>query len=314
MTLDPDCARVHELYKMARRPPLEQQTPEQARDGMARSRPILQPDPRPVGSIEEAAADGPAGKIPLRIYRPSTQPKGAVLPAFIYFHGGGWVIGDLDSHDALCRELCEQSGVAVASVHYRLAPEHRFPAAVDDAIAATRWIAANAASLNFDADRLAVGGDSAGGNLAAVVCLMARDAGGPQLRFQLLIYPAVDGTLAHDSYRTRGDVLPLTNAAITWFRDHYLGADKSASTDWRLSPLLAKRHDGLPPAFVLTAGYDVLCDEGLAYAQKLATAGVPVRTSHMPGMIHGFITMGRIVKAANRAVEDCAAELRRAVG
>ena len=315
MTLDADCLKVHALYALAKRPPLEEQTPQEAREGMVRGRPYLQPDAPEMGELRDLTAPGPHGPIALRLYRPQSVSADAVLPALVYYHGGGWVIGDLDSHDVLCRQLCNASGAAVVSVDYRLAPEHRFPAAVDDAYAAFCWVAANAASMKVDATRLAVGGDSAGGNLAAVVALMARDQGGPKISLQLLIYPATDFAFAGGSYLSEAEVLPLTDKAMAWFQAHYLGTtDPAPRTDWRLSPLRAASHQGLPPAFVLVAEHDVLRDEGLAYAAKLEAAGVAVERVQFPGMIHGFITMGRMVRAADRAVEACAGAMRHAFG
>ena len=249
--------------------------------------------------------------IPLRGYFPGKAEAG---PVIVYMHGGGWVIGDLETHDRLCRQLCNESGVAIVAVDYRLAPEHVFPACVEDAFAATQWIAANAAELRIDPKRLAVGGDSAGGNLSAVVSLMARDAEGPALRLQLLIYPAVDFRMNSPSFASRGDVLPLTKQAVQWFGDHYLGKNPGDRVDdWRASPIRAASLAGLPPAHVITGGYDVLCDEGQAYADALEKAGVPVERAHFPGMIHGFITMGRFVQAANTAIAGCAAALKRAL-
>ncbi len=312
MALDPDCVKIHELYRLANRPPLEQQTPEEARQAMHRGRPILQPDAPEMSVVRDLSAVGPAGAIPVRLYRPKGAAAEARLPALVYYHGGGWVIGDLDSHDVLCRQLCNASGAAVVAVDYRLAPEHRFPAAVDDAYAALTWVAANAASLGIDATRLAVGGDSAGGNLAAVAALQAREEGGPALRLQLLIYPAVDFAMSGGSYVSEADVLPLTDKAMFWFHDHYLaGAKQSAARDWRASPICAASHAGLPAAFVLIAEHDVLRDEGDAYAAKLESAGVTVNRVNCPGMIHGFITMGRIIGAANAAVDACAAALKK---
>ena len=314
--IDPDCVKVHQLYALAKRPPLEQQTPAEARDGMARSRAILTPDPPDMAEVRNLSASGPTGSIALRLYRPRGAAPSAILPALIYYHGGGWVIGDLDSHDVLCRELANGSGASVISVDYRLAPEHRYPAAVDDAYAAYIWISAHAKDLQIDVTRLAVGGDSAGGNLAAVVALMARDTKGPALRLQLLIYPATDFAMQTVSYSTRGDVLPLTRAAMIWFRDHYFEAaasDAKVTADWRAAPAHAASHRNLPAAFVLTAGYDVLCDDGRAYAATLEAAGVPVQRAHYPGMIHGFITMGKIVRVANEAVAACAEAVRRAL-
>jgi acetyl esterase len=313
MPLHPDSLKVHALYAAAKRPPLEQQTPAEAREGMHRGRPFTQPDAPDVGGIETLSAPGLAGSIPLRLYRPQTPAHAGTLGALVYFHGGGWVIGDLDSHDVLCRELANHSGHVVIAVDYRLAPEHRFPSAVDDAIAATRYIAENAGALKVDPTRIAVGGDSAGGNLAAVVALELRGKLAHPLRLQVLIYPAVDAAFRSDSVARHGDVLPLTKPAMLWFWDHYSGG-KDLSRDWRAGPIIAADHKGLPPAFVATAEYDVLVDEGYAYAHKLADAGVKVEHKNYPGMIHGFITMGRLVADANTATRDCAAAVKAALG
>ena len=316
MSLDPDCQKVLDLFKLAGRPPLEQQTPADARVAMIASRAILQPDPPEMAEVRDLVAPGLAGSIPLRLYRPMGVSADVVLPALVYYHGGGWVIGDLNTHDTFCRQLSNGSGACVISVDYRLAPEHRFPAAVDDSFAALVWIAANAAGLKIDPARLGVGGDSAGGNLAAVVALMARDKGRPALRFQLLIYPVVDFSMSAESYVTRADVLPLTATAMVWFRDHYFGAgarDAKVTADWRASPLHAANLAKLPPAYVVTGGYDVLCDEGCAYADKLAAASVAVERAHYPGLFHGFMGMGRIVQAANGAVIGCALAVKKAL-
>ncbi|MDW8470228.1 MAG: alpha/beta hydrolase [Burkholderiales bacterium] len=256
-------------------------------------------------------ADGPGGPIPVRAYRPQGADDGARLPALVYFHGGGWVIGDLDTHDVVCRTLANGARCAVFSVEYRKAPEAPFPAAVEDAIAATAWVAANAAALGADAARLAVGGDSAGGNLAAVTALAARDAGAPNLVLQLLIYPATDQRMGHASIERNGEGYLLTKAAMRYFRGHYLPRE-SDWLDWRASPLLAPRLAGVAPAFVLTAGYDPLLDEGRAYAERLRGEGVAVEYRCYEGMVHGFITMGRVLEAAHAALADCAAALARA--
>jgi acetyl esterase len=233
------------------------------------------------------------------------------LAALVYFHGGGWVIGDLDTHDVLCRELANGSGCAVVSVHYRLAPEHRFPAAVDDALAATRWVRANAASLAIDATRLAVGGDSAGGNLAAVVAIAERDAGA-KLAFQLLIYPATDQRAGHPSHSANAQGYLLTSDSIRYYHDHYLG-DRGHDTDWRASPLLARDLSGLPPALVITAGFDPLRDEAMDYAVRLTAAGSRCAYVCYERQIHGFVTMGRLLDEARSAVALAGAELTRAL-
>jgi acetyl esterase len=272
---------------------------------------VLQPEPEPVAEVAALAAAGPAGPIALRLYRGQGCAEGRPQPALVYLHGGGWVIGDLESHDQVCRALANAASCIVLAVDYRLAPEHKFPAAAEDTIAALQWIAANAARLGIDASRLAVGGDSAGGNLAAVAAIDARDRGGPPLRLQFLVYPAADMSLDWPSAERHAQQLPLTRAAMDWFIAHYLRspADKA---DWRASPLRAANLNGLPPAFIVTAGFDPLCDEGQAYAQALQGAGVPVVHEPFPGQIHGFLSMGRIVADSRRLIDTAAARLKRA--
>ena len=294
-------------------PPTHTLTPAQAREYYLVRRAVTQPPPPDVAEVRALQADGPAGPIPLRLYRPAGSSAAQVLPVLVYFHGGGWVIGDLDTHDTLCRELANGSGCAVVAVDYRMGPEHRFPAAVDDVLAATRWVHGNAAALGIDPARLAVGGDSAGGNLAAVVALAARDLGRLPIAFQLLIYPATDQR--HDVYPSRaanGRGYLLEKATMDWFHDHYI-ADPAQDQDWRASPMLHADHRNLPPAFVLTAGYDPLRDEGLAYAQKLSASGNRADLVSFERQIHGFITMGKVIDEANTAVQMCAAALRRAL-
>jgi acetyl esterase len=244
----------------------------------------------------------------VRAYRPVLDE---VLPALVFFHGGGWTIGDLDTHDVVCRQLALGARCAVFSVDYRLAPEHPFPAAVEDCFFAARHIRENARALGVDANRIAVGGDSAGGNLAAVVALMARDQGGPPLACQLLIYPATDQRCQLPSHERNGQGYLLTRDGIRFFREAYL-PDEKDRTDWRASPLLAASHAGLPPAFVLTAGYDPLVDEGRAYAERLAKAGVEVGYREYSDMVHGFLLFGGVVDTANAAVEECCRQLRAA--
>jgi acetyl esterase len=246
------------------------------------------------------------GGVLIRAYRPASVAQTEVLPALVYFHGGGWTIGDLETHDVLCRELATGARCAVFSVEYRLAPESPFPAAVDDCIAATEFVAKTS-----NTDRIAVGGDSAGGNLAAVVALHARDAGGPRLCFQLLIYPATDQNLKTESLARNGQDYLLTRPLMERFRANYLPRPADY-TDWRASPALAKSHAGLPPAFVLTAGFDPLLDEGRQYAALLARAGVEVAYRDYADMIHGFILMGGVLDTANAAVADCCAQLSKA--
>ena len=297
-------------------PPIHTVTPPQAREAYVMRRSLTQPKPPEVALVRELQADGPNGPVPLRLYRPIGSEAAALLPVLVYFHGGGWVIGDLDSHDTVCRELANGSGCAVVAVDYRMAPEHRFPAAVDDSIAAACWIARNAASLALDATRLAVGGDSAGGNLAAVVALAARDdvagAGDLKIAFQLLVYPATDQRRGTQSHITNGEGYLLTRDTIAYFHDLYL-VDGSHDTDWRCSPLLHESLANLPPALVLTAGYDPLRDEGLAYAQRLTEEGNRATHICFERQIHGFFLMGGVIDESNTAVAICAAELKRAL-
>ena len=310
--LDPDCQRVLDLIREAGRPPYETLTPTEARELYRAGRRALQPEPPAVAEARNLKAPSPQGDIPLRLYRGLGTQPGAALPALVYFHGGGWVIGDLDTHDGVCRLIANASGCAVISVDYRLAPEHKFPTGVDDAVAATEWIAAHAATLGIDADRLAVGGDSAGGNLAAVVALIARDRGGPRLRFQLLLYPATDFVTSDDPQRERFEGFPLNVVTMNWFRDHYLRGVADYG-DWRASPLRAKDLRGLPPAYVLTVGFDPLHVEGEGYATRLREAGVPVQHRHIAEQMHGFFTMGKIIRAAKPATEEAARAVKAAL-
>ena len=240
------------------------------------------------------------GGVPIRAYRPAGVAKTEVLQALVFFHGGGWTIGDLDTHDALCRSLSNGARCEVFSVEYRLAPEAPFPGAVEDCVAATEFVAEQSSVV-------AVGGDSAGGNLAAVVALTL----GQRIAFQLLIYPATDQSMASESLKRNGEGYLLTRATMERFRANYL-PQPADWLDWRASPALAKSHAGLAPAFVLTAGFDPLCDEGRQYAELLARAGVEVEYRNYPDMIHGFILMGGVLDTANAAVEECCAALRRA--
>ena len=298
-------------------PPTHTLSPAEARAFYRERRSVTQPLPPEVALVRELQADGPRGAIPLRLYRPLGASDAAALPVLVYFHGGGWVIGDLDTHDTLCRELANGAGCAVVAVDYRMGPEHRFPAAVDDCIAATRWVHAQAGALQLDATRLAVGGDSAGGNLAAVVAIAARDGGidaaAPlPISWQLLIYPATDQHRSAPSHATNGQGYLLTSDTMDYFTGHYI-ADPAQYRDWRASPLLHPDLSRLPPALVLTAGYDPLRDEGAAYAERLTDAGNRASYVCFERQIHGFITMGKVLDEANAAVALCAAELKRAL-
>lgn len=310
--LHPDARAFIDLLIARKVPPTHTLTPADARKLYRERRAVAQPEPGEVAEVRELSAPGPHGAIPLRYYRPLGSASDAVLPVLVYYHGGGWTIGDLDTHDTLCRELCNLSGCALAAVDYRMGPEHRFPAAVDDALAATRWVHDQASALGVDASRLAIGGDSAGGNLAAVVAIAARDAGDLPIAFQLLIYPATDMRCVHASHTTNGQGYVLTSDSIRYFHDHYI-ADPEHDLDWRASPLLHPDLSRLPPALVLTAGYDPLRDEGLDYARALTAAGNRAAYVCFERQIHGFITMGRLIDEANAAVSMCASELRRAL-
>ena len=308
MALDPQVQAVLDLVIKSGRPAYHTLSPKDARQLFRETRPASTPTPPEIGAVENRIADS----IPIRTYRPRGAAAGAPLPTLVYFHGGGWVIGDLDTHDVLCRQLTAEAGVMVISVDYRLAPEHKFPAAADDAWAATRWVVANAAQLGVDPGRVAVGGDSAGGNLAAVVSLMARDAGAPAIAYQVLLYPVTDIGTQTGSYRQFVDGYLLTRDGMLWFFDHYL-ASKDQAADWRASPLRASSFAGLPPALVVTAGFDPLRDEGEAYARALRDAGVSVDYICYGGMIHGFTPMGRLIDTGNRCVTNIAASLREAL-
>ena len=277
------------------------------------TRGALTPDPPAVESVQLLLVPGPGGPVPVRAYRPKGVGKDEVLPALVYFHGGGWVIGDLDTHDVVCRTLANGARCAVFSVEYRKAPEAPFPAAVEDCFAVSKYVFENGKALKINANQIAVGGDSAGGNLAAVIALMARDAGGPALSFQLLIYPGTDQQMGHPSIDINGDGYLLTKKSMIYFRGHYLPR-QADWLDWRASPLLAKSLAKLPPAFLMTAGFDPLRDEGKAYADRLAKEGVKTEYKNHADMVHGFVTMGRVLDTANTALADCARALRGAWG
>jgi acetyl esterase len=312
MALDPQAQAVIEMVARSGRPAYHTLSPKDARQLFLETRPAATPTPPQIGSVRNLVAETAAGTIPLRLYRPAGVSDATPLPAYLYFHGGGWVIGDLETHDVLCRQLTAASGASVISVDYRLAPEHKFPAAADDAWAATRWVVAHGGELGLDAGRLAVGGDSAGGNLAAVVALMARDAGGPAIRQQVLIYPVTDVMRETRSYADFAEGYMLTRDSMRWFIAHYLRS-KDDARDWRVSPLRAPSLAGLPPALIVTAGFDPLRDEGEMYAGRLRDAGVMVDYVCYGGMVHGFAGMGKLIDTAQRAVSLIGDALRQAL-
>jgi len=307
MALDPQARAVLDQMAALGGPPISELSPSEAR-AQAINMAAMQGVPEPVAKTEDRRLPGPAGAIPVRLYIPAGKGP---LPIFVYFHGGGWVIGNLEDSDVLCRTLCNAARGIVMSVDYRLAPEHPFPAAVEDSYCAVLWASANAASFGGDASRIAIGGDSAGGNLTAVVAQIARDRGQPALKYQLLIYPVTDAACDTPSYNQNSDGYFLTKEAMRWFWDHYAGSDVDRSNPL-VSPLRAHSFEGLPPALVITAEFDPLRDEGEAYAERLRNAGIPVQLTRYNGMIHGFFTMSAVIDQGRRAIEQAAAALRRA--
>ncbi len=307
--LDPQAQALIDLMISKGIPPAHLLTPQAARKAYVERRFFSQPDPEPVSAVLDLTLPGPAGSIAARMYRPTGVCGESVLPVLVYFHGGGHVIGDIDTHDSLCRQLCNRSACAIVSVDYRLAPEHRFPAAFDDCVAATEWVHAQASALKIDPARIGVGGDSAGGQLAATVALAIRDRGHFSLLFQLLIYPVTNMHDESASVTQKNKGYVLTKASLDYYYGHYVpeGQDRR---DWRISPLLAPSHADLPPALVLLAGEDPLVDEGRAYADKLSGAGVATQVVCFERQIHGFLPMGRIIDEANTAMTLCAGMLR----
>jgi acetyl esterase len=286
-------------------PPLTEQTVEEARGITAGFREMIGPGPE-VASVRDIAIPGRAGDIGARVYEPSADPPATVL----FYHGGGWVLGTLDDSDAVCRALAVESGARVVSVDYRLAPEHRFPAAADDCYDALVWAAENLAS----GTPLVVSGDSAGGNLAAVTALRARDEGGPAIALQVLVYPVVDHDFTTGSYEAYADAgLILNKPEMIWFWDHYVPDEAERSNPYA-SPLLAADHSGLPPAYLVIAEHDPLRDEGFAYAAKLEAAGVPVTIRHHDDQLHIFFSMVNIMESATEAVAGIAEAIRQASG
>jgi acetyl esterase len=309
--LHPQIEKVLEAMVKLDLKPIEAMTPAEARVQMEQMAASRKAEPLPTARIENRTIPGPAGEIPVRIYWPNAA---GIRPAIVYYHGGGHVIGSLDSHDLVARNLCGGAEAVVVSVDYRMGPEHRFPAAVDDSVAALDWVAANAASLGADSDRLGVHGDSAGANLAAVVALIARDWGSPSLRLQSLVYPVADFRMGSESYKKYATGCGvLTADAMKWFRGHYLRTIDDAK-DWRASPLLVKSLKGVAPAIIIAAECDVLHDEGLAYAERLKAAGVAVEYRKYAGMIHAFFGMMPAVDDAMNAQHAVWAAFKKAFG
>jgi acetyl esterase len=305
--LDPQAKALLEV--MPEMPDFDSIPLELLRSGMAAQSTLSPGEPLAVAKVENRTVPGPGGELRVRIYTPDGDGS---FPVLVYYHGGGFVLCDLDTHDGTCRSLANGASVVVVSVDYRLAPEHCFPAAPEDCYAALQWVAANAHEISGDASRIAIGGDSAGGNLTAVTALMARDRQGPPLRFQLLIYPVTDYDFGTDSYRENAEGYFLSTDMMKWFWKSYL-ADPADGSKPYASPLRSENLSGLPPALCITAGYDPLRDEGEAYATKLRAAGNDVVHSHYPGMIHGFFGMDASLDEAKRAVSEASEALRKAL-
>ncbi|MEA2933410.1 MAG: acetyl esterase [Variibacter sp.] len=305
----PDVQAVLAAARAAGSKPFETMSPREARTAYLARREFLQLPAPAVAEKRDIAIAGPGGALALRLYRGAGTSEGEPLPCLLFIHGGGWVLGNLESHDEICCTLANEAACCVLAVDYRLAPEHPFPAAVEDCAAALAWLADNAVDLGIDAGRLAVGGDSAGGNLAAVVALMSRDGALPRLVYQLLLYPAADLAITAESYGEATDGMTITPATMRYFLRHYLPPGSDAS-DWRASPLRARTLAGLPPALVLTCGHDPLAAEGRRYAERLAAEDVPVTTCHVSDQTHGMLTMSKVVRATAPTLTFVGAKLR----
>jgi acetyl esterase len=301
MSIDPGVRKVLEIGASLDELPFEAGSADQARRAYLASVARLQGDRIAIGSLDDLVVPGPHGPIPIRVYRGTQAPQSGA-PLLLYCHGGGWVVGNLESHDEICRLIAERAKAVVVCPDYRLAPEFKFPHALDDCVATLEWAYAQRNELGVDPRRIAVGGDSAGGNLAAVLALISATGKGPRLSAQLLIYPNTDARQTAASYGRFGEGFGLTRSTMRWFRDQYV-RDEADIADWRVSPLLADDLRGAPPAFVAIAAHDILADEGAAYASRLEKAEVPVLVSRWPNQIHGFASMGRFVADATRVIE-----------
>lgn len=321
MPLESDAQAILDQYAKFNAPPIESVTPHTARNlptlknaveemlaesFMTRAMTLAKPNPEPVGTIKHILIPNQSGELPARVFTPSGDGP---FPVLVYFHGGGWVIANLDVYEASCRALCNAAGCIVVSVAYRQAPENKYPAPMDDAFTATQWVMSHAADLGGEPSCVAVAGESAGGNLATVTCLRARDEGAPLPIAQLLIYPVTDYRMNAPSYQSQADARPLSAAMMPWFWQHYLGDFRQGAEPYA-SPLLANDLRGLPPALVITAEFDPLHDEGLAYAQRLADAGVPTRHTRYDGVMHEFFGLAGAISKAKDAVQEASDWLR----
>ncbi len=297
-TFDPQVTAMIVAGRKAGTRPFELLTPEQARAAYAAGWNVVQPAVADAASVRDVAIQGEGGDLALRVYRGIGTSDSERLPCMVFLHGGGWVIGNLDSHDRLCRILANKARICVVAVDYRLAPEHRFPAALVDSATALQWVSEHTDDLSIAPGRIAIGGDSAGGNLAAVLALMGRDGTAPPTMYQALLYPVVDLTAQCASYGRVTSGVPLTAATMHWFIDHYT-PDAADRRDWRASPLLAKSLAGTPPALVMTVTHDPLCDEGREYARRLESEDVRVTVLHLSDHMHGMLMHGKLVHASN---------------
>ncbi len=309
--IDPQTERFLEKLNNLGLAPDTNDTPVEARERLFRRLELIQEEKQDVSSVEDKTIEGKHGPFKVRVYRPAGIDAEAVIPVLIYFHGGGWVVGSIETVDSVCRKLCNESGACVVSVDYHLAPEYKFPRPVDDALTAAYWVYRNCSMLHIDPDKIAVGGDSAGGNLAIVVSILARDAGDLPVAFQLLFYPGVDlQPVRSANSEENGDAPILGNGALDYFRNFYLENDEDGM-DWKASPIICSDLSGLPPSFMITAGNDPLHDEGMAFAQKLSEAGNDSTFINFERQIHGFMTLPREIDESKTALSIAAAELKR---
>mgnify|MGYP001174112107 CR=1 FL=1 len=309
--LDAKVQLICDIVALVRTTPMSEMTPEISRGQLATFAKLLGGGPTPVAAVENRAIPGPSGDIPVRLYRPTVAEDG-LLPVLIFYHGGGWIQGDLDVHDEPCRRVANASGGLVISIDYRLAPEHKFPAGVDDCIAAFRWVRDYAGDIGADATRIAVGGDSAGGNLSAIVCQQIAAAGETGPMFQLLIYPATDSRMATKSFEMFGEGFFLTRERIDWYLELYLNDFEAEKTDLRFSPVFAEDISDQPQALVITAGFDPLRDEGRAYHDRLVASGVKSEYLQYDGMIHAFINMAGTLPQGSDALRRSGEALKAA--
>lgn len=312
MPLDPMLKAFLDQMAAIPGPKMWEIPPPAAREAFAGMMQLVGPKDVPIGKVQNIVMPGPGGDLALRIYTP-VAARSEPLPTLVYFHGGGYVIGNLDTHDGLCRMFANAANIRVIAVDYRLAPEHKFPAAIEDAYAAVCWIETNAAELGVDANHVAVGGDSAGGGIAAALSLMAKEKGAPKIAFQMLLFPMtqVGGKTKSLLEFAAGYFLEL--ATLEWFYDHYGAASDVDRNDPRMSPLLAKGFSGLPPAYIMVAGFDPLHDEGVAYGEKLRSAGVSVALADYSDMVHDFIYLQSVLPQAPEAMKAAAAALKAAL-